>query len=215
MLDDGKDEDETDQQGMVTNVAKLNNGYAKLTALAAQKQAYATFIAELATVTDATTLSLQDCKEVTEAYNAMSDIDKAAYANNATYLAVVARQTKIESEKVVCTFLDGNPSSDKFTTGEKHSKKGTVFTVAAYGGSLASGMKFESDTVMYVTVTTKKTLTMYMINGNALNVDGTAYQTQAVGDDNYVIIVTLEPGTHEVKRAKSENSIFYATLTAV
>lgn len=129
------------------------------------------------------------------------------------FTEIISAFDEANSRTATVTFLDGKPSSDLFKhTGQKQNAKNTKFVVNAYGGELASGLKFESTTELTLTIESKMTLTMYLFNDKAMNVGGTSVAVTQVNGD-YVATITLEAGTYAIKRDKSENSLYYAVLT--
>ena len=129
------------------------------------------------------------------------------------YEAIVAAYNEYLSQAVSVTFIDGKPSNDVIkSVGTKQSKKSTSLVVHAYGETaLDSGLKFEDGTVFELTLTTKMTVSFYLLNNNSLSVNDNALEVTQVNGDN-VATVTLEAGTYTIKRAKSEASLYYMTL---
>ncbi|MDE6586249.1 MAG: InlB B-repeat-containing protein, partial [Clostridia bacterium] len=130
------------------------------------------------------------------------------------YESIVNTYEEAMKSTVAVTFLDGKPSSEIFvSTGAKQSAKKTKFTINAYGGELATGLKLESSTELTLTLETKMTVSFYMLSSgaNTVAVDGVAVDLLEVNGDN-VATITLEAGTHKIKRAKSENSLYYVTM---
>jgi hypothetical protein len=150
-------------------------------------------------------------------YTSLSDEQKAALSEseNTKYAAIVAEYDDYMKQAVTCTFIDAKPSASAFTlTGSKSSKTKDKFTVNAYGGELATGLKLESGTQITVTITTKMVLTLYLDAAKKVNVDGTAIAATTNADGDNVVVVTLEAGTHTIEKKESVN-LYYATLTPV
>ena len=128
--------------------------------------------------------------------------------------AIVAAYNDYMSQAVYVTFIGGKPSNDIAKhTGSKQSAKNTKFTVNAYSTTeqLASGLKFEKDTELTLTLTTKMTVSFYLYDSNSVAVDGQAVEIKQVNGDN-VATITLEAGTYKITRAKSEAALYYMTL---
>ncbi len=154
-----------------------------------------------------------------KAYEALTAEQKAMLteAEKAIYDKAVTAYTTFASQAVTVTFLDGKPSNAIIkSTGAKQSAKKTKLIVKAYSETeeLATGLKFESSTTLEMTLTTKMTVSFYLLDSNAANtmaVNGQAVELKQVDGDN-VATITLEAGTYKITRAKSENSLYYMTL---
>ncbi|MDE5943344.1 MAG: hypothetical protein K2H30_03955, partial [Clostridia bacterium] len=187
---------------------------AELEQAAAEAEALENFIAALEGVTNVDNLSHSDCTAIVHLYNSLSEEKQAEYADNETYKAVSTKYDDLSKQAITSTFIGGQPSASVFThTGSKQNAKNTKFVVHAYSEEqITSGLKFEASTELTLTITTKMTVTFYLYDSNSLAIDGTALTVSTVDGDN-VATVTLEAGTYKITRAKSEASLYYATLT--
>ena len=195
-------------------------GYSKVTAGLAELEKFENMInfRALLSETEVDNVTLGAGTALKNMYANLTDAQKAmlTFAESKKYEDIAAKHTDMVNQAVDCTFIDGKPSSNLFvSTGGKQSAKKSKFTVHAYSEDeqLASGLKFESSTEITVTVESKMTLTLYLYNDCAMSIDGTSYNVETLASGDKVVTVTLEKGSHTITRAKSENSLFYATLT--
>ncbi|MDE6104893.1 MAG: hypothetical protein K2G38_04355, partial [Clostridia bacterium] len=202
-----------EQQAQVVGYDKIAAGYAELKKF----ENMINFRAALAE-TEVATLTINQGAALKSLYAKLTDAQKEmlTFAENKKYEEIATKHTEMASQAVECTFIDGKPSSSLFvSTGAKQSAKKTKFTVHAYNEDeqLASGLKFEGTTEITITVESKMTLTLYLYNDCAMSIDGTSYDVVTLDSGDKVVTVTLEKGSHKMTRAKSENSLYYATLT--
>lgn len=206
------------QQGQVSNYGTVTNGLTKLNALLAEiaqaeqeAQNLANFNAKLNALT-AETVTLQTGADLKAAYEKLTPAQQATI-DKAKYDTIIEAYNKLANQAVKCTFIGGQPSNSAFAhTGSKKSAKNTAFTVNAYGGELASGLKLESSTELTFTTTTKMTLKLYVdANSKKIKVNGSNV-TSASENGDFVATITLEAGTHTIAKADSVN-LYFATLT--
>ncbi len=214
-----------DQKAEVVNYSKVTDGIAALQKALKPYEVKA-MIAELPA--PAATDYYAKVAQLKKAYEALdaSGLTLITTDEKAAYDAAIVKYTEYLNTAVSVTFLDGKPSaviggkpaatSPVVSTGDKQTSKKTAFKVNAYSTTeeLKTGLKLESSTELTLTLETKMTVSFYFLNLNAntVTVSGTAVEMKSVGGDN-VATVTLEAGTYKIKRAASENSLYYMTLT--
>ncbi len=200
------------QKSQISNYSKVTSG---ITALEGKLAPYSVrdMIAALPAKADITIADAADVKEARDAYDALTADQKTAVGNISKLTDAEAAIKEIQNTTIECTFLGGSPSDPAIkSTGSKQSAKNTAFTVNAYGGELASGLKLESSTELTITVATKMTLKLYFDGTGNVKIDGTKVKPVSENGDN-VLTVTIEAGkTVKVTKGDSIN-LYYATLT--
>ena len=205
--DDG--DDKRDQVPEVS-LKKLTDGLAELKNV----ESFLTFKETLAgaSVEDATSVG----GNIVSLYNKLSEAQRAKLTaeEQAKFEEIKTAYEAFASQAVTSLFLDGKPSADIFKhTGTKQNPKGSSLVVHAYSETaIATGAKLEASTELTLTLATKMTVSLYLLNSNAISVDGKSVSVTQVNGDN-VVTVTLEAGAHTIKRGGSENSLYYAVLT--
>ena len=206
-----------EKKGQVSGYDRVTSGIATLTEALKPYDVKAA-IAALPAAADITSADSATVKAVREAYGALTEAQKTIVGDVTKLTEAEAALDKIAKATVKCTFLNGQPSDSRFShAGSKHGAKNTAFTVNAYGGELASGLKMESGTEVQFTLTAKSTVTFYFDaagkKSNIVGAEGTTSLTsKAVNGDN-VISVTLEAGTYKLTKGDSVN-LYFATIVA-
>ncbi len=212
-LDDGED---NNQQAQVTNSAKLLGGLEKI----AQAENLVAF-REMLAATDEHSVTSATGAALEGAYERLTAAQKQSLteAEKSRYLAVIAKYEEILSSSVKSTFLGGTPSDPAFVlTGSAQNADNKPLDVAAYGGTLASGLKMETNTEITFTITSRTVLTLYLKEaGKSIKIgkEGetpSKYKSVADAEGDNVVAVTLEAGTYKITK-DNPATLYYATLT--
>ena len=209
------DEGSANKQAQVTNYSMLTEAIAKLNSI---NNLY-DFLDQLAYF-EGHTVTMADASAVAALQTSYKSLTGAQIARLTStqakeYERVVAEFEKIMSVTITSDFSnEGKPSDTTGTFTTSGNKKDSAVMVK--GVEYKKGLKLDSKGTLTVKVTVKSTLTLYVLNGNYLKLDGA--QTEApvaaneAGTNCYVITLTLEAGTHTITRGGSENSLYYAIL---
>jgi len=206
------------QQDQVNDYNKVTAGLTAITAAEqrfaqedAEAEALTKFETALNAVTDASTLSQNDCKAIVDLYGKLSAAKQTEYAENATYKAVLDRQSELANQTVVAIFTDKDHSlatNAGFTVNGKYNSKGSF----DYNGTTySSPLKMESSTSVTFTSTGTKKITIKIgTAGGQLKIDGTVYKD---GDsDGFIVIDDLAAGSHTIAKASGDPNLCYILL---
>lgn len=204
------DSDQKEQVG-AAKVKKLTDGVTLLNELKGYIGAKAAFETALAGVTDASKLTLAECTAITSLYEGMSAADKAEYANNATYKAVLERQKEIASQSQYMSWTTGGEGygNSLFTvSGNTSDSKGEI---TVNGFTYTTCLKIESSTSIKFTTATDAKLVLYFGSsegGKRIIVDGKTYTTAADG----TVEIALTAGAHTITKGDTLN-LFLISLS--
>ena len=188
----------TAQQGQVNNYSKVTNGLTKIGELLNEID----FTTELSKITDASALTKTECQSIVDLYNKLTTAQKAQYAENATYKAVMARLETLNNQSIVAIFTKGDTSlaSDAgFTVNGKKGYKGTSQTFTYNGKEYDSPLKLQSgDTVTFSTAVAMKVVIKLHTGGSSkITLDGTSYTADS---DGIITINSVAAGNHTIGR---------------
>ena len=207
-------EEGASQQAQVTNYTALLSAIDKLENI---NKLFA-FKDELEYFEDIT-VTLADAGKIASMkahYEALSETQKSLVTpqEKALYDSVLKAYEDLASQTIESDFSGENgKASNSFFTVSNNTAKNASFHINGLGGKdFTRGLKIESKTQITFTTTTKMTLTLYVDAANKILIDGKEVAATQNADGDFVVVITLEAGAHNIAKKDSMN-LWYATLT--